>query len=301
MNTIELKAKAKVNLILNVLGKRPDGYHELQMVMQAIDLADDVRIEWERQTGEMAIRGCFLGGMAIALDPGHKKLPSGPNNLAYQAASKMYDAFHRGRREVCTIEIRKNIPLAAGLAGGSTDAAAVIWGLARLWDLAPNETDEGMDPEVRQKLFDIALSIGSDVPFCLAAAMGHTAAVAEGLIDELARPETPRLTVYNKADLILDASDLPEGKDVLLVSAATGRGLPELLSRIGALLEKERRLFELLLPYGEGGLLERLHREGRVLQTEYQPEGVRVAAEAPRALWERLAPYDLAPPEPQEE
>ncbi|MBQ1418417.1 MAG: hypothetical protein IIY95_03290, partial [Firmicutes bacterium] len=131
MNTIELKAKAKVNLILNVLGKRPDGYHELQMVMQAIDLADDVRIEWARQTGEMAIRGCFLGGMQIALDPGHKKLPSGPNNLAYQAASKMYDAFHRGRREVCTIEIRKNIPLAAGLAGGSTDAAAVIWGLAR--------------------------------------------------------------------------------------------------------------------------------------------------------------------------
>ncbi|MBQ6536219.1 MAG: GTPase HflX [Firmicutes bacterium] len=127
------------------------------------------------------------------------------------------------------------------------------------------------------------------------------AAVAEGLIDELARPETPRLTVYNKADLILDAYDLPEGKDVLLVSAATGRGLPELLSRIGALLEKERRLFELLLPYGEGGLLERLHREGRVLAAEYQPEGVRVTAEAPRALWERLAPYDLAPPEPQEE
>ncbi len=198
MNTIELKAKAKVNLILNVLGKRPDGYHELQMVMQAIDLADDVRIEWERQTGEMAIRGCFLGGMAIALDPGHKKLPSGPNNLAYQAASKMYDAFHRGRREVCTIEIRKNIPLAAGLAGGSTDAAAVIWGLARLWDLAPNETDEGMDPEVRQKLFDIALSIGSDVPFCLAAAMGHTAAIAEGRGEKLTyiEPLHARIETY---------------------------------------------------------------------------------------------------------
>ena len=198
MNTIELKAKAKVNLILNVLGKRPDGYHELQMVMQAIDLADDVRIEWERQTGEMAIRGCFLGGMQIALDPGHKKLPSGPNNLAYQAASKIYDAFHRGRREVCTIEIRKNIPLAAGLAGGSTDAAAVIWGLARLWDLAPNETDEGMDPEVRQTLFDIALSIGSDVPFCLAAAMGHTAAIAEGRGEKLTyiEPLHARIETY---------------------------------------------------------------------------------------------------------
>ena len=201
MNTIDLKAKAKVNLILNVLGKRPDGYHEVQMVMQAIDLADTVRIEWERQTGEMAIRSCAFGGMQIALDPGSKKLPSGPNNLAYQAASKIYDAFHRGRRETCTIRIEKNIPLAAGLAGGSTDAAAVLWGLARLWGLAPGETDEGMDPEVRQKLFDIALSIGSDVPFCLAAAMGHTAAVAEGRGEKLTyiEPLNARIETFTPA------------------------------------------------------------------------------------------------------
>ena len=231
MNTIELKAKAKVNLILNVLGKRPDGYHELQMVMQAIDLADDVRIEWERQTGEMAIRGCFLGGMQIALDPGHKKLPSGPNNLAYQAASKMYDAFHRGRREVCTIEIRKNIPLAAGLAGGSTDAAAVIWGLARLWDLAPNETDEGMDPEVRQTLFDIALSIGSDVPFCLAAAMGHTAAIAEGRGEKLTYGEGLRGAEAGGLRRALRRSRISEGGDgagEVRVSGqpSAGAGLP---------------------------------------------------------------------------
>lgn len=186
MNTIELKAKAKVNLILNVLGKRPDGYHELQMVMQAIGLADNVSVQWERQTGERAIRGCAFGsGMEIALDPGSKKLPSGPKNLAYQAAVMMHDAFHPGVRENCIIQIRKNIPLAAGLAGGSTDAAAVIWALARLWGLTPGETDGGMDPETRQTLFDIALKIGSDVPFCLAAAMGHTAAVAEGRGEKL--------------------------------------------------------------------------------------------------------------------
>ena len=186
MNTIELKAKAKVNLILNVLGKRDDGYHEVQMVMQAIDLADDVKISWEKLTGEVAVRACALfNGMAIALDPGHKKLPSGPNNLAYQAASRMHDAFHKGHREICEIAIVKNIPLAAGLAGGSTDAATVIWGLARLWGLAKGETDEGMDPDVRAKLFDVALAIGSDVPFCLAAAMGHEAAVAEGRGEKL--------------------------------------------------------------------------------------------------------------------
>ena len=87
----------------------------------------------------------------------------------------------------------------------------------------------------------------------------------------------------------------------MLVSAATGKGLEALLARIDALLEQERRTYELLLPYGEGGLLEKLHREGRVLAAEYQAEGVRVTAEAPRALWERLAPYDLAPPEPEAE
>ncbi|MBR3748467.1 MAG: 4-(cytidine 5'-diphospho)-2-C-methyl-D-erythritol kinase [Firmicutes bacterium] len=186
MNTIELKAKAKVNLILNVLGKRDDGYHEVQMVMQAIDLADDVKISWERQAGLTAVRGCaFGGGMDLTLDPGHKKLPSGPKNLAYQAALRMHDAFHPGQRETCGIVVVKNIPLAAGLAGGSTDAAAVIWGLARLWGLAEGETDEGMDPDVRAKLFDVALAIGSDVPFCLAAAMGHEAAVAEGRGEKL--------------------------------------------------------------------------------------------------------------------
>ncbi|MBP5750926.1 MAG: hypothetical protein J6X24_09065 [Firmicutes bacterium] len=123
--------------------------------------------------------------MEIALDPGHKKLPSGPKNLAYQAAVLMHNAFHPGVRENCIIDVKKNIPLAAGLAGGSADAAAVIWGLARLWGLAPGETDEGMDPETREKLFGLALSIGSDVPFCLAAAMGHTAAVAEGRGEKL--------------------------------------------------------------------------------------------------------------------
>lgn len=186
MNTIELKAKAKVNLILNVLGKRDDGYHEVQMVMQAIDLADDVQISWEKMTGENAIRSCaYGGGMEIALDPGHKKLPSGFKNLAYQAAMRMHDTFHPGQRETCGIRIQKNIPLAAGLAGGSTDAAAVIWGLAKLWGLAPGETDEGMEDYARDTLFNIALSIGSDVPFCLAAAMGHAAAVAEGRGEKL--------------------------------------------------------------------------------------------------------------------
>ena len=199
MKYIELKANAKVNLILNVLGKREDGYHEVQMVMQAIDLADVVTIGWERQTGKDAVCGCaFGGGLALSLDPGSRKLPSGPNNLAYQAAAAMHDTFHTGMRETCDIRIEKNIPLAAGLAGGSADAAAVIWGLAKLWDLAEGETDEGMNAEVRDTLLRIALGIGSDVPFCLAALMGHPAAIAEGRGEKLTyiEPLDARLEVF---------------------------------------------------------------------------------------------------------
>ena len=127
------------------------------------------------------------------------------------------------------------------------------------------------------------------------------AAVADSLIDELARPETPRLTVYNKADLLSSPDDLPEGKDLLAVSAVTGAGLEELKRRMAALLERDRRCFRLLLPYGEGALLERLHREGRVLELEYGEQGVTLTVEAPRPLWQKLAPFSLDPPALPEE
>ena len=119
------------------------------------------------------------------------------------------------------------------------------------------------------------------------------ARVAEALIEELARPETPRLTVYNKAELV-SPDELPEGKDILAVSALTGLGLPQLKDRMGRLLERGRQL-QLLLPYDQGRLLERLHREGRVLKAEYLEAGVRVTAEAPPSLWGRLAPFALEP------
>ncbi len=183
MDTIKLQAQAKVNLILNVLGKRSDGYHELESVMQAIPLCDDVEIRCAVPEG--ASRMCTLGSMELTLDPGSAKLPSGPRNLAYKAALLMHDAFHRGRHEVVEIRITKRIPIAAGLAGGSADAAAVLWGLARLWELAPSETDEGLDPAIREKLFDIAAAIGSDVPFCLGPLMGHPAALATGRGEKL--------------------------------------------------------------------------------------------------------------------
>ena len=141
MKSIELKARAKVNLTLDVLGKRADGYHEVEMVMQAIELHDIVAFE------EMA------AGIEVISDyPG---LPGGPSNIAYKAALLLKETF--GITNGIRIRINKNIPLAAGLAGGSTDAAAVLKGLNQMWNLGLSYED----------LLVKAALIGSDVSFCI--------------------------------------------------------------------------------------------------------------------------------------
>lgn len=141
MRKLAIKARAKINLTLDILGKRPDGYHEVEMVMQTIETHDLVTLE-ERS-----------GGIEVATD--HPLLTSSEDNIAYKAARLIADTF--GIKTGVKIYIQKKIPVAAGLAGGSTDAAAVINGLNKLWDL-------GMTPE---ELSEKGSAIGSDVPFCL--------------------------------------------------------------------------------------------------------------------------------------
>ena len=141
MKSIELKARAKINLTLDVLGKRDDGYHEVEMVMQAIELHDLVALEK------------ISAGIEVISDyPG---LPGGPSNIAYKAALLLKETF--GIKNGIRIRINKNIPLAAGLAGGSTDAAAVLKGLNYVWDLGLSYQD----------LLIKAALIGSDVAFCI--------------------------------------------------------------------------------------------------------------------------------------
>ncbi len=142
-------ASAKINLALDVLKKRADGYHEVCMVMQSVGLADIVRISPAER---------------LSVQTDRTDLPNGPDNLAWRAAL----AFERatGRKASVSIEIEKHIPLGAGLAGGSTDAAAVLRGLNRLLKTNLSVAD----------LQEIAATIGSDVPFCVT---GGTA-LAEG-------------------------------------------------------------------------------------------------------------------------
>ena len=120
MNQIELKALAKINLGLDVLGRRENGYHDVRMVMQSIYLYDEVKIAKKKEPG-------------ITLTTNLKFLPTGDGNIAYKAAQLLMDEFDL--KEGVQITLNKHIPVAAGLAGGSSNAAAVLFGMNRLFGL----------------------------------------------------------------------------------------------------------------------------------------------------------------------
>lgn len=140
--SVFLKAPAKINLSLDVLHRRPDGYHEVDMVMTMIDLADRIALE-ERNDGDIRL---WSNSGIIPLDE---------HNLAWRAAALLRERF--GIRKGVTISIYKEIPVSAGLAGGSSDAAAVLKGLNHLWRLGAS----------LEELMEIGQALGSDVPFCL--------------------------------------------------------------------------------------------------------------------------------------
>lgn len=139
---LEEQARAKINLTLDILGRRPDGYHEIETVMQTLQLCD-------RLVFSPAEDGIFL-----ACD--HPEVPAGEDNLVYRAARLLMEGT--GKKGGAKIYLRKKIPVAAGLAGGSADAAAALKGLNRLWGL-------GLTPG---ELMSLGARLGADVPFCLA-------------------------------------------------------------------------------------------------------------------------------------
>lgn len=159
-----VKAPAKINLTLDVLYKRPDNYHEVEMIMTTVDLADRIGLE-PRKDGLIKI---------ISAD---RFVPNDDRNFAYQAAKLLKDTY--GIKEGVSITIEKEIPIAAGLAGGSSDAAATLRGLNELWELGLS-VDE---------MAEYGSKIGSDVSFCV---YGGTAlATGRGeKIQELPAPPT---------------------------------------------------------------------------------------------------------------
>ena len=143
MPELTISAPAKLNLTLDVLSRRPDGYHELAMVMQTVDLCDTVHL---RQEGE--------GPFSVASDLDY--LPNDQRNIAAVAARALAEAVGRGL-EGLSIRLEKRIPVGAGTAGGSSDGAAVLLGLNRLWNAGLT----------LGQLMDIGARVGSDVPYCV--------------------------------------------------------------------------------------------------------------------------------------
>ena len=174
MNSIDLQTPAKINLYLGVLGRRPDGYHEIETLFQAIDLFDYVSIKKSTNSSGIQV-------------PNHPELET-PDNTALRALSWLEGRV--GRRLPATISILKRIPIAAGLGGGSSDAAAVILGLRELYDIDLDEDE----------LAKGAVSVGADVPFFLT---GGTA-VGEGIGEKLTPVEFP-----SNYELILVNPDFP--------------------------------------------------------------------------------------------
>lgn len=164
MPTLNIKAPAKVNYLLDVIRRRPDGYHELRMIMQRINLCDDITIT-------------LTNSPDITVTCGKDGVPDGPDNIAWKAARIMLDLSKTGQG--ATIEIVKNIPVAAGLGGGSSDAAAVLMGLNELLKTGLSD----------QRLMEIGVTLGADVPFFIF----KKAALAEGIGEKLsAMPELPK-------------------------------------------------------------------------------------------------------------
>ncbi len=221
MRQIELKALAKINLGLDVLGRRENGYHDVRMVMQSIYLYDDVKIERTKKPG-------------IEIKTNLYFLPVGENNIAYKAAALLLEEFRIKEGVIITLD--KHIPVAAGMAGGSSNAAAVLFGMNRIFGLGLSQ----------KGLMARGIKLGADVPYCI---MRGTV-LAEGIGEELTElPPMPKCTVLIakppisvSTKTVYEALDARKGlnhPDInrLIEGLETGN-LPYIASAMGNVLEE---------------------------------------------------------------
>lgn len=216
---MRLKAMAKINLGLDILGKRPDGYHEIRTVMQTIHMYDVLELYPKKAPG-------------IRLTTNLPYIPTDSRNLVYQAADLLMKEF--GITDGLELRLEKSIPVAAGMAGGSSDAAAALVGVNQLFQLGLT----------RQQLMERSVRIGADVPFCV---MRGTA-LAEGIGEKLTRlknvPECfiligkPAVSVSTKqayGSLKLESLEHPDMDGVL--RAIEKGDLYEMVPKLGNVFE----------------------------------------------------------------
>lgn len=222
MDKIQLKALAKINLVLDVLRRREDGYHEVKMIMQTIGLHDDLEIRKTKTPGIQVKTNLYY-------------LPTNENNLVYKAAKLLMDEFQI--QDGVSIQLKKRIPVAAGMAGGSSDGAAVLWGINQMYGLGLS----------MQALMERGVRLGADVPYCIQ----RGTALAEGIGEKLSvLPPMPKCTILIAKPGIsvstkfvyenLHANDLkPEQHPDVdsMIEAMRQKDLGLLCSRMGNVLE----------------------------------------------------------------
>lgn len=175
---VTLQAPAKINLTLDVLSPRADGYHEIDSIMQTLSLADDVSLAWSDAPGvKLIVDGPEATG-----------IPADEGNLAYRAAAKLLDAADSAERGI-TILLTKNIPSQAGLGGGSSDAAAVLIGVNEL--LGRPLTGSSLQP--------IARNLGADVAFFLRGGIARARGIGE-IVDPVAGGSEQELLIVKPSD-----------------------------------------------------------------------------------------------------
>lgn len=217
---ISLKALAKINLGLDVVRRREDGYHEVRMIMQTIHLYDRLDIKRTKESG-------------IQIQTNLSFLPVNENNLIYKAAKLLMDEF--SITDGVSVKLDKRIPVAAGMAGGSTDAAAMLFGMNRLFSLGLT----------KRQLMERGVQIGADVPYCI---MRGTA-LAEGIGEELsqlppmvkcpvliAKPSISVSTKFVYQNLKLDDTTVHPDID-LLIDDIRAKNLYDIAAHMGNVLE----------------------------------------------------------------
>ena len=196
MKKVEEKAYAKINLVLNIGDLRPDGYHDIQTIMQSLELHDDVTVE---QTG----------GTGITVTASVDTIPTDESNLAVKAV-KAFAAKTGVPADGLSIHIEKRIPVAAGLGGGSSDAAATLRALNVLY-----ETNLSVD-----ELAEIGIEVGSDVPFCVHGGCAYVEGKGDMVVPTTPMPQC--IIVIGKPDLAIstekmyqrfDQAELPQRAD----------------------------------------------------------------------------------------
>lgn len=243
-----LKAYGKINLGLDVLRRREDGYHEVRMIMQTVGIFDRVDIIWKEEPG-------------IQVETNLYYLPTNENNLVYKAAKLLMDEF--GVADGVTIKLKKFIPVAAGMAGGSSDAAAVLFGVNKMFRLGLTIP----------QLMERGVKIGADVPYCIL----RGTALSEGIGEVLTPlPPVPQCQVLIAKPAInvstkfvyenLHANDLLPGQhpDIdAIIDSIRKNDIYGIADNLGNVLEtvtiKEypviRELKEKMLEYGAIGSL----------------------------------------------